>query len=366
MKNNKNDVSKAENFETSKIKFFKKQSASDWMDEAKSLPELKKIFGELWYQGEISFLYADTNTGKSILAVQIAEMVTKGLSFGPLENEIEPLKLLYFDFELTVKQFEHRYIDGDKRHNFSDLFDRVEFDPHMELEDDQTLEQAVTNEIEKLVVEGGYKYLIIDNYTYLASEMEKGKNSIPLMRSLKEIKNQHGLSILILGHTKKRDNKVKISSDDLSGSKALMNFCDSAFAIGKSEKDPNLRYIKQMKVRNSALLYGDDNVLLCAIEKQDGFLGFRFIEFSTEKENLKENGGPTKEMMQQAIEMYKENIPYREIAEKLGKSKSTVCNWIKKYKLQKEEDSVQSVHLQSRVTELDKNQNEEKKNELPF
>ena len=66
---------------------------------------------------------------------------------------------------------------------------------------------------------------------------------------LKKIKNKYGLSLLILAHTPKRDATKGITKNDLSGSKMLMNFCDSAFAIGESFQKNGLRYLKQIKVQ---------------------------------------------------------------------------------------------------------------------
>ena len=67
---------------------------------------------------------------------------------------------------------------------------------------------------------------------------------------------------------------MPITQNDLAGSKKLYNFFDSVFAIGKSAKDENLRYIKQLKVRYGNFEYGGNNVIVCAIEKADDFLRF--------------------------------------------------------------------------------------------
>jgi len=54
------------------------KSANTWIEEAKNKPIPKMLFGEFWYEGEICILFADTNLGKSSLAVQIADSITKG------------------------------------------------------------------------------------------------------------------------------------------------------------------------------------------------------------------------------------------------------------------------------------------------
>ena len=87
----------------------------------------------------------------------------------------------------------------------------------------------------RCITETGARILIIDNLTYLKAENEKAKDALPLMKHLKALKSKYSLSILAtLAHTPKRDMSKPLSPNDLQGSKMLMNFCDSSFAIGKS------------------------------------------------------------------------------------------------------------------------------------
>jgi hypothetical protein len=47
-------------------------------------------------------LFADTNVGKSILAVQVADQISRGTYVdGRLKTESDAQKVVYFDFELT-------------------------------------------------------------------------------------------------------------------------------------------------------------------------------------------------------------------------------------------------------------------------
>jgi hypothetical protein len=50
---------------------FTVKTASRWIEQAKTRPIPQMLFGELWFEGELCILFADTNLGKSILAVQI-------------------------------------------------------------------------------------------------------------------------------------------------------------------------------------------------------------------------------------------------------------------------------------------------------
>ena len=64
--------------------------------EASLLPMPRALWDSFWYEGELSCLFADSNVGKSILAVQIADRIAR------TDN------VLYLDFELSEKQFQLR------------------------------------------------------------------------------------------------------------------------------------------------------------------------------------------------------------------------------------------------------------------
>ncbi len=57
--------------------------------EASRQPAPRALWKSFWYEGELSCLFADSNVGKSILAVQIADRIAR--------TDI----VLYLDFELS-------------------------------------------------------------------------------------------------------------------------------------------------------------------------------------------------------------------------------------------------------------------------
>ena len=216
--------------------------AEQWSIEAKQRPNPKELWLSLWYEGEVCCLFADSNLGKSIYAVQIANEIAK--------RE----KVIYFDFELSDKQFQLRYTDENGNlYKFPTNFLRAEI--NREATTDLGFEDAVIQSIEDSAITTGAKVLIIDNLTYLCIASEKGDTAGSLMMRLMQLKRKHNLSILILAHTPKRPLCNPITQNDLAGSKKLYNFFDSVFAIGRSAKDSNLRYIKQLKVRYGAYTY---------------------------------------------------------------------------------------------------------------
>ena len=230
---------------------FTVKTANRWIEQAKIRPIPKMLFGEFWFEGELCILFADTNLGKSILAVQIGNSISFGIGIIGFIFEALGQLVLYFDFELSDKQFENRYsIEFQQHYIFHDNFIRVEINADAIIPDNQTFEEFLNKSLERAIVETGAKILIIDNLTYLKSETEKAKDALPLMKHLKALKNKHGLSILALAHTPKRDLSKPITKNDLQGSKMLINFCDSSFSIGESNTDKSLRYLKQIKSRN--------------------------------------------------------------------------------------------------------------------
>lgn len=49
---------------------FTVMPANKWIDIAKTRPIPQMLLGELWFESELCIMFADTNLGKSILAVQ--------------------------------------------------------------------------------------------------------------------------------------------------------------------------------------------------------------------------------------------------------------------------------------------------------
>lgn len=293
------------------VGMFVIKSVNQTIIDAKQRPDPIPLYLSLWYEGEVCCLFADSNVGKSIYAVQIAAEIAKHQ------------KVLYFDFELSDKQFQLRYTDDGKVFTFPDNFYRVEIDN--EKYDCDNLEDSIVANVENAAIQSGAKVLIIDNLSYLCIAAEKGDLAGRLMQRLVGLKKKHGLSILVLAHTHKRPLTEPITQNNLAGSKKLFNFFNSAFTIGKSAKDPNLRYIKQIKVRYGNYQYDADNVIVCSIEKENAFLQFVQIGFATEREHLKEQSETDREQLKEQIwELRKSGKTIEEIAQIVGKSKSTV------------------------------------------
>jgi predicted ATP-dependent serine protease len=328
-----------------KASFFTIKTAKQTIIESQNKPMPRRIFDTFWVQGEICILFGDSNCGKSILGVQIANAIAKGENIESLKCRIEPQPVLYFDFELSYKQFEIRYAEcntnseGDiistsNAYDFSNNFLRAYIGEPDAIQsgNSKQYEIELMNEIEKSLIECKSKILIIDNLSYIKGDAEKAADALPFMKALKALNEKHNLSILVLGHTPKRNPSNPITMNDLTGSKMLMNFFDTAFAIGTSVIEPSMRYIKQLKVRSSELKYGSDNVITCSIEKPTNFLKFSFVKFSNEKEHLRSyTEYEYEDRNGQIVDMIKDGKSYSEIAKEFSISKGMVTKIKKQY-----------------------------------
>ena len=289
---------------------FQYKSFNKTLEESRELADPLPLWKTLWYEGEICCLFGDTGTGKSILAVQIAKEIA------------EKKKILYFDFELSEKQFEMRYKDTDGNLcNFPDNLIRVDIDlDSLELHDYET---RLIEGIEKDALAMGVDTLVIDNITWLCSNMEDGDLAGKLMMKLIRMKKRHNWSILVLAHTPKRDAQKPITQNDLAGSKRVLNFLDSAFSIGFSEWGIDIRYIKQIKGRHGRTLYGTDNVISAEIKKDGAFLFFDEIGNAKEADHLNKKRAITPKQDEEVKTETKADMRARQLFTKLlsgGKS----------------------------------------------
>lgn len=302
-----------------KTNIFTIKTANEVIEEASKRPDPQPLFDPFWNEGELCCLFADSNVGKSILAVQIGQNIAA-----------TGKKIAYVDCELSNKQFQKRYTSNDgNKFRFSENLYRVYIDLE-NLINAELSEEYFLSQIEKTLLDNSIKVLIIDNITWLCNNSEKGEDAGKFMQRLMKLKLQYEWSILILAHTPKRPLSNPITQNDLAGSKKLFNFFDSAFSIGKSCQGIDVRYIKQLKVRDGIEQYGANNVMVCRIVKTDSYLHFEKTGESDERDHLKGSSqSNNSEMKNNVKELHEEGKSIREIAEETGISKSTVGRWVK-------------------------------------
>jgi RecA-family ATPase len=303
------------------------ERANSTMLRASTQPIPKMLFSKCMHQGEVCFLFADTGLGKTILAIQIGVSIASGVPVAGFEMEAPAQPVLYLDFELSDKQFQNRYsANYQDNYKFPRSFYRIQVDRD-KIDVDGNIEDLVLKDIEAAIKNTGARVVIVDNITWLKTETEHAKDALPLMKHLKRLQREYDLSILVLAHTPKIAESTPISVNDMAGSKHLMNFVDSAFALGRSHKDGQLRYLKQIKVRACEAVFTTHNVVSLRIEKHCNFTEFRVVDYGKEYDHLK----PLKEVENEikagnivTLKRLHPEMSNREIARRTGTNHTNV------------------------------------------
>ena len=301
--------------------FLRVQSVNQALLEASMQPNPKQLFLSLWNEGELCCLFADSNLGKSVLSVQICSAIAE-----------TGKRVLLFDFEMSSKMFSMRYSDDStgELHKFPDNFYRAELSSELMAEAKaDNFEKALMQYIEASIIRTKCEVIAIDNLSWMCSASEQGADAGLLMIELMRLKRQYHLSVLVVSHTPKRGLGEPLTQNSLAGSKRLFNFFDSCFALGRSAKDSNILYLKQLKVRTSAFEYGADNVILYHLDKVDGFLQFILDGFGCEEDHLRTYSEADRaSMIEEAKRLSGQGMSQRAIASQLGISVGAVNKYL--------------------------------------
>ena len=165
------------------------------------------------------------------------------------------------------------------------------------------------------------KFVIIDHISPTLFKITQIK---AFVGELKAVKEQFGLTILLVSNCLKSNNKKPIVEDTLGTSKVLLSFVDSAFALGTSFQDENIRYIKQIKVRECQK---EKNVMTVQI-KGEPYLSFEYVDMTDEETHIDPKASKcyynfTPDEETQLVDLLTrknngERIYYSEIAQKTG------------------------------------------------
>lgn len=325
---------------------FEIRPAHEWVRLGRRKGAARKLFGELWRENDLSIMFADTGVGKSMLAVQIADSIVRGKRVEPFEMTARPQPVLVLDFEMTHGQFRDRYsakesfgAEAGRGHELQRGLLRAQIQWEGGLpERFRNFSEFVHASIIQSLEEHDVRVLIVDNISWLAAGSFAAEPAIRLMKGLKQLKSDYEISILVLAHTTKRNDTAPLTIDDLAGSKMLANFADNVFAIGRSGYDPEIRYLKQLKQRNSLIRHDGSNVAVFRIIADTAFPRFEFFQFGREAAYLRRNYDThfeygyldkTPSKRAEAIRsLHRSGLSHRQIAERLRISKTTVTRYL--------------------------------------
>lgn len=234
----------------------------------------RQIIGNLFRERDILILYGPAGVGKSILALQIADAISKGngLFDNLFPNHCGEQTVLYFDFELEFADFKDRYFDtnGDPYKFSKNLYRFGDTDENPF--DFKDIADNAAQILRKAIEKTKPNVVIVDNLTFLTNgntsdaEVASSINNI-----ITNLVKKHGASVILLAHVPKKDSSAPLELKDIKGSSLLGDGIKCAIALGQSNNIPDTYYIKQTKSRGSKQLLTSDNVLTYEIKKVGAF-----------------------------------------------------------------------------------------------
>ncbi len=243
--------------------------------------EPKQLQPGMWYEGEIACLLGDQQSGKSLLAIQIAERVAR---------EHRKDTVLYFDFKMTAAEFTRRYSRDGKPYVFPENLLRCGLDYSADSGNDV---DNIIGGIEQQCKALNSKIIIIDSLTWINTIALKSGAALRFMTRLYLLARKLGLSVLVVAETSKDHSRTPITVKSLRGYRRLAPFFDSIFAVGKSIKGDKQRYIKQIYAKDRELAFGDDHTICATIETpENSFLRLHVTGYAPESTHLPEKKAP--------------------------------------------------------------------------
>lgn len=303
------------------------QSKADLFGNEDNTKKAREVFGKFLYEGELGVLFGDSNTGKSILANDIAFFVSGGGH--SWQDMVSPnIPSLYFDLEMTTKQFASRYHTAEPY--IPDGYHRAMLDASKFNAED--IFPAIRTQIVAMQnLQDSPKFIVIDNITNGFGSILNATKMRKLICDFKLLKERFNLTILLIAHCPKRKKNKPITQDDLGGSKMIINFVDSAFAIAPSFAGENIKYIKQIKTRESEKM---SKVMTVKITDEP-FLRFDYRGYNDEDEHITEkttslildNLTPEQEALLARLLLDNE-LSYNEISDTVGITKEAVIDYV--------------------------------------
>lgn len=295
--------------------------ANEVMRKAFLQPDPIQLYPVLILENEFTIVFADTGVGKTVHAFQMAIHIANG-----------GYTTIYMDLELSRKQFQRRYTSDDGQlYHFPDNLHRLDFARLKKVPKGITYIDYFFRSLEFAIKKTDAKVIFLDNLTKLAAgDTDSAKAAIPILERLNDLKADKKLTIIVLEHNKKVDTTRPIQLNDLQGSKMKINLVDAVYTIGRSSKDKNLRYIKQLKVRDGEVVYDTENVKICELSKINGYLAFTDIGFENEVDHLRIPSKNDREnLIANVKELSQEGKTQREISSHLHMSLGSVNKYLR-------------------------------------
>lgn len=308
----------AEDVAKKPMSFIRVESFANYVKYGLQMEQPTELVKHILVEHETTILFGDTGLGKSTMAMQMAiDVASTGR------------KVLFVNFELSQQQLAKKF--PEKQIPDTLFIANIDYT----LMHDVTDQSCILSEIEMLALQHGTEVIIIDNLTNLCINSKEGGEAGNVMLRLISLRMSHNWSMLILAHVPKRKPSDPLSLNDLAGSKILSNLADNVIGLNKSKLGGDKRYIIQLKYRSFPIELDYANVQELTLRMSDGYLHFEYGEFDEERIHLPRSRDEKAELERDIIKELKQpnGLSYRDIADKLGTSLSTVARTAREHGL---------------------------------
>lgn len=293
-------------------KIIKLRRAADCLADHKNRKPPMPLFDRFWAEGELALLFGESGTGKSILAVQIADALARGTPMSGFDMAKGRKKVLYVDLTMSDAQFHARYGTYEMARNLfrgrpdegEDLFEWIE----------------------AAVEQYDLRAVIIDDLASAVTSSFGIRQTVKLMRKLQRLCHTTGLSVLAISDASRSWNSLE-SEGDLGDRRVICRFVDSAFSLAKLNIGRYGKRLVQVKTRSGERFWWVDNAPECAIKRlESGLMGFEFDDRFAPKideERL--------ELIRRVYWRHKDGASFRTIGVEFGISKTLAHRLFRKW-----------------------------------
>lgn len=249
------------------------RKVNDCFKVAKRYVPPRLVFDEFWSEGEMALFFGAAGTGKSVLAMQIAEAIARGRAMDGFDMQLARQKVLYVDLVLSDAQIETRYTFRDAK---SGRVRQYKFSENL-YRDCPPSSDGLCKWLRLMVAKNGFRIVVIDDLSAIRQTYDGTRETLKLLRELKQVKDELGLSLLVLSSAREPGRGGLVGEADMQRSRVLCDAADSVFAVGLNPSHACDRYLVQTRSRNSVIRWRHGNAPACRMNRsKDGFLSFKF------------------------------------------------------------------------------------------
>ena len=207
------------------------KSTDDLMQEE----DIKWVVKDLFAKKLVSVIFSEPGVGKTVLAMDIAEKLTKGESIFNQYKVDRPMKVLYFQGDFPNPIMRHRlqqtlHKPDNNYFKFVNRYDAEEQGYSINLTNEQGQENLKT-----LLEEYRPDFVIFDTFiSFFDGDENKQKDVKEPIDFLRKLTSNYDCSILLCHHSRKRSSNEKrkgLDQSDLIGSFVTARLCSLMLAI---------------------------------------------------------------------------------------------------------------------------------------